>query len=89
MDDAAPLADSAPGAEQRTIELEQQRIVRAALSELSGDQRELIRMAFYQGLSHSELAERTGLPLGTVKTRIRLGMMKLKARFEAREEGLS
>lgn len=87
MEDAGPLADSAPGAEQRTIESQQQRMVREALSELGDDQRELIRMAFYQGLSHSELAERTGLPLGTVKTRIRLGMMKLRTRFEMREEG--
>jgi RNA polymerase sigma-70 factor (ECF subfamily) len=88
IDDAKPVPDSTPGAEQRSIASQQQRLVRNALAELADDQRELIRMAFYQGLSHSELAEKTGLPLGTVKTRIRLGMMKLRARFEAHQEGL-
>jgi RNA polymerase sigma-70 factor (ECF subfamily) len=57
---------------------EKRRIVRSALGEIPAQQRELIEMAFYSGLSHSEIAEKSGIPLGTVKTRIRLGMMKLK-----------
>jgi RNA polymerase sigma-70 factor (ECF subfamily) len=53
-------------------------LVRAALASLPGDQREAIELAFFEGLSHSELAARLGQPLGTVKTRIRLGMTKLR-----------
>lgn len=53
-------------------------IVRGALGALSAEQREALELAYYGGLSHSEIAERLGQPLGTVKTRIRLGMMKLR-----------
>ncbi|HWT01698.1 MAG TPA: sigma-70 family RNA polymerase sigma factor [Pyrinomonadaceae bacterium] len=53
-------------------------IVREALASLSAEQREALELAYYAGMSHSEIAERLGQPLGTVKTRIRLGMMKLR-----------
>jgi RNA polymerase sigma-70 factor (ECF subfamily) len=52
--------------------------VRAALDLLSTEQREVIELAYYGGLSHSEIAAKLGQPLGTVKTRTRLGMMKLR-----------
>lgn len=57
--------------------------VQAALSKLSPEQREAIQLAFFSGLTHSELARRLGQPLGTVKTRIRSGMMKLREQLEA------
>lgn len=57
--------------------------VRAALSELSQEQQEVVRMAFFIGLSHSEIAEETGLPLGTVKSRIRLAFGRLRQLIEA------
>jgi RNA polymerase sigma-70 factor, ECF subfamily len=53
-------------------------IVREALAALSAEQREALELAYYAGMSHSEIAERLGQPLGTVKTRIRLGMIKLR-----------
>ena len=53
-------------------------VVRQALGAISAEQREALELAYYGGLSHSEIAERLGQPLGTIKTRIRLGMMKLR-----------
>lgn len=53
--------------------------VRAALAELPDEQAELIRISFYEEASHSAIAERMGLPLGTVKSRLRLALQKLRA----------
>lgn len=52
--------------------------VSAALTRIPPEQGDLIRLAFYDGLTHEQIARRLGLPLGTVKTRIRLGMMRLR-----------
>ena len=57
---------------------QQRRRVLAALNTLKPEQRQPLELAYFSGLSHSELAARLGLPMGTVKTRIRLGMMKLR-----------
>ena len=64
--------------EEATVNSERQRLVRSALESLSPEQREVIELAYYSGLSHSEIALKLGQPLGTVKTRTRLGMMKLR-----------
>jgi RNA polymerase sigma-70 factor (ECF subfamily) len=56
--------------------------VRSALAELPDEQRTLIEAAFFEGFTHSELAERFNLPLGTVKTRIRSGMLAMRGRLE-------
>src|SRR6476646_1547362 len=57
---------------------ERSRHVKAALETLSPPQRQAIEMAFFEGLSQSEIAERLAEPLGTIKTRVRLGMQKLR-----------
>jgi RNA polymerase sigma-70 factor (ECF subfamily) len=59
--------------------------VRRAMRSLPGEQIELLRLAFYDGLSHRDIAERTGLPLGTVKSRLRLAfghMRRLVGRLD-------
>lgn len=57
---------------------ETSRLVREAIRKLSKDQREAIELAFFSSLTQTEIAERLGEPLGTVKARIRRGMMKLR-----------
>ncbi len=54
------------------------RILRNLLQQLPPEQSQLIQLAFFGGMSHSELAESLQIPLGTVKTRIRLGLQKLR-----------
>lgn len=57
--------------------------VRLALESLPPEQRSLVDMAFFKGLTHSQIAEETGLPLGTVKSRIRLAFTRLRRLLEA------
>jgi RNA polymerase sigma-70 factor (ECF subfamily) len=80
----APAADSPlAGAEQA----ERRALVAKALMALPPEQRETIELAYFGGLSQSEIAERTGQPLGTVKTRVRLAMEKLRESLSMLREG--
>jgi RNA polymerase sigma-70 factor, ECF subfamily len=63
--------------EQGDDRLEQVTVSRA-LESLEPSERGLIELAYFEGLSHSQLATRTGIPLGTIKTRLRVGLQKLK-----------
>jgi RNA polymerase sigma-70 factor (ECF subfamily) len=63
--------------------------VRIAIQDLPDDQRLAIHLAFYGGLSHSEIAEETGIPLGTVKSRIRLGMLRLRTSLAGQGYGFA
>lgn len=56
--------------------------VRAAMMKLSPEQRQVIELAYFQGFTHSEIAEEYSIPLGTVKARMRLGLMHLKRALE-------
>ena len=55
--------------------------VRLVLAEMNPDQRRALELAYFQGLTHTEIAEKTGEPLGTIKTRIRTGLQLLRAKF--------
>lgn len=77
IDEAFTVADDVRVEEQVTIRLRDVR-VRAAVEALSPEQRQTLDLAFWQGLSQTEIAARTGVPLGTVKSRVRLAMVKLR-----------
>ncbi len=87
LDDLGHLRSNSLSPEENTALSERQRLVRAALNALSVEQREVIELAYYSGLSHSEIALRLGQPLGTVKTRTRLGMIKLREALTPMVEG--
>ncbi len=63
---------------ERSLVIEKVRVV---MNEMGPDQRTAMEMAFFEGLTHTEIAEKTGEPLGTIKTRIRSGLQMLRARF--------
>jgi RNA polymerase sigma-70 factor, ECF subfamily len=74
-----PSGVEAPDARIEAMETETR--VRAAMKDLPEEQVLLLKLAFYEGLSHSEIAARLGAPLGTVKSRIRLAFAKMKVRL--------
>jgi RNA polymerase sigma-70 factor, ECF subfamily len=84
------VADSrAPAAnpQQEAEASERSHDIAAALEKLPAEQREVIELAYFGGLSQSEIAMRTSLPLGTVKTRARLALEKLRAPLSQHREG--
>jgi len=88
LDEAAELPGHEATPEQYSAGLERQRLVQAALAVLSTEQRQAIALAYYWGMSQSEIADRLKLPLGTVKTRMRLGMIRLREVLAPHGEGL-
>lgn len=88
LEAADDVASDAPGPEDLNVAAERQRFVARALQMLGSEQREAIELAYFGGLSHFEIAARLEQPLGTVKTRIRLGMMKLREALSVLEPTL-
>jgi len=78
IDDIWPLEDESAGPLQVLQQGITERRVRESLTELSTVQREVLTMAFMEGKSHSEIAAELALPLGTVKSRIRLALQRLQ-----------
>jgi len=75
-----PSGVEAPDARVDAMETEAR--VRAAMKDLPGEQLQLLQLSFYEGLSHSEIAAKLDVPLGTVKSRIRLAFSKMKANLD-------
>ncbi|MDQ0395806.1 sigma-70 family RNA polymerase sigma factor [Labrys monachus] len=72
-------ADPLPSAEALLIAAEREKQLRTALAKLSPEQSRIVDLSFFQGHAHSEVAMQLGIPLGTVKSRIRLALARLRA----------
>jgi RNA polymerase sigma-70 factor (ECF subfamily) len=80
MDDPEESSDEAP--DDAAVRIETEERIAAAMEELSEEQRLVVRLSFFEERPHSEIAERLSLPLGTVKSRLRLALGKLRAHWE-------
>jgi RNA polymerase sigma-70 factor (ECF subfamily) len=81
------LAEAAeePLPDEAVAEKERQQRVQAALAALPAEQKEVVALAYLEGLSHSEIAERLGMPLGTIKSRMRTAYRKIRQTLENSE----
>jgi RNA polymerase sigma-70 factor, ECF subfamily len=78
--------EAVPAAELLIEQFESDSAVRAAVAKLSPDQQLLIGLAFFQGLSHQQIADRTRMPLGTVKSHIQRGLTALRRALGAADQ---
>ncbi len=85
---AREVTDSISDAARDAVKSEQAETVRRALSELPEEQRRTLVLAYFEGLTQTEIAERLRTPLGTIKTRMRSGMIKLRELLGERMEEL-
>lgn len=83
-DDPTLVPDMPAQPDEEVIGMREDEMVRAALEKLAPEQRELVRLAFYNGWSHSKIAADTNLPLGTVKSRLRLAFARLRNELQGR-----
>lgn len=86
---ATPIAPGGPDPGRRVERGEARQLVGRALAALPEPQRVAIQLAYFEGLSQSEIAERLAEPLGTIKTRMRAGMEKLRDQLNPLLEGAS
>lgn len=82
IEETAQPVDEAPRPDEALVSRQRDTLIQRALKVLPAEQLSLVRLAFYEGRSHSEIANETGLPLGTVKSRIRLAFGRLRRRLE-------
>lgn len=81
LEDVPEGPASAEDVEASSASRQFEAICRSAVGQLPADQRRALELAYFEGLTHQEIATRTETPLGTVKTRVRLGLMKLRERM--------
>lgn len=86
---AQDATEDASDAVADTLHAEQREIVGRALATLPEEQRRTLKLAYFEGLTQSEIAAQLGTPLGTVKTRMRAGMMKLRELLGEQMRGLA
>jgi RNA polymerase sigma-70 factor (ECF subfamily) len=84
---AAAPRDEPTRFDERVAEADEARRAMAALETLSDDQKKVLQLAIHQGLTHDEIAHTTGLPLGTVKTHARRGLMKVRETLARAQSG--
>src|SRR5215469_18864856 len=77
--------ESSPDPAMEVYQAQRARIVRAALAELDSNERATLELAYFTDLPQSEVAEKLGIPLGTVKTRMRSAMMKLREKLAGQQ----
>lgn len=80
------LPDSAPKPDEAVVANDEADRVRAALQTLPDNQRELLELAYFSGMTQSQMAEYLNIPLGTIKTRVRTGLRHLRAILEDEPE---
>lgn len=78
LENADVIADPSPDPERNSAISQRRIFVQRCLQDLPPEQREVIELAFFSGLSQQEMANSLGQPLGTIKTRVRLGMARLR-----------
>jgi RNA polymerase sigma-70 factor (ECF subfamily) len=78
--DTEPMSET-PSIEKRLADREQLRLAKELVEELQPQQRQAVELAMFQGLSHSEVSERLGIPLGSAKALIRRGLHNVRTRY--------
>jgi len=88
LEDLNTLRDVGDNPETTLLGSERARAVRNAMQKMPPEQRHALELAYFYGMSHHDIAANSGLPLGTVKSRIRLGMMFLRQALDLRAEAI-
>lgn len=79
------VADDDPPPDEAVAQQQEQSLLRDIVARLPSDQHQVVALSYIDGLSHSEIAERLDIPLGTVKSRIRLAYQKIRESLEERQ----